>query len=175
MKFAVIFSTILIVLFGSSALYAEIYEWVDEHGVKRYSNVPPPENQDSKVVFEEYEHDKSADQKRTQSDQEILKTLVDEIEAEDRKARAEQEKKAAEEKANKPMSQDEMIAVETERLLKKIADLEAKPLEFFGSQRNKTLTIGFYKYRLEDLARDPDKYFKEPVRFEGNVKYSDYY
>ena len=175
MKFAVIFSTILIVLFGSSGLYAEIYQWVDEFGVKRYSNVPPPEDQESKVVFEEYEHDKSADQKRTQSDQEILKTLVDEIEAEDRKARAEQEKKAAEEKANKPVSQDEMIAIETERLLKKIADLEAKPLEFFGSQRNKTLTIGFYKYRLEDLARDPDKYFKEPVRFEGNVKYSDYY
>jgi hypothetical protein len=155
MKLALILGTILIFMPDPSALFAEIYHWVDEYGVKRYSNVPPPENQNSKVVFEEYEYDKTADQKRTQSDQ--------------------QEKKLAAEKANKPMSQEEMIAVETERLLKKIAALEAKPLEFFGSQRNKTLTIGYYKYRLEDLARDPDKYFKEPARFEGNVQYSDYY
>ena len=71
------------------------------------------------------------------------------------------------------MTQAELIAEETERLLKKIAALEAKPLDFFGSQRNKILTIGYYKYRLEDLAKDPDKYFKEPARFEGNVKYSE--
>jgi hypothetical protein len=166
MKLALILGTILIFMPGPSTLFAEIYHWVDEYGVKRYSNVPPPENQNSKVVFEEYEYDKTADQKRTQSDQEILKALVEEIEEEDRKTQAEQEKKLAAEKANKPMSQEEMIAVETE---------EAKPLEFFGSQRNKTLTIGYYKYRLEDLARDPDKYFKEPARFEGNVQYSDYY
>lgn len=175
MKLAVILGAILIIMPGPSALYAEIYHWVDEYGVKRYSNVPPPENQNSKVVFEEYEYDKAADQKRMQSDQEILKALVEEIEEQDRKAQAVQEKKLAAEKANKPMSREEMVAVETERLLKKIAALEAKPLEFFGSQRNKTLTIGFYKYRLDDLARDPDKYFKEPARFEGNVKYSDYY
>ena len=175
MKLAVIIGAILIVMPGPSILHAEIYHWVDEYGVKRYSNVPPPENQKSKVVFEEYEYDKTADQKRTQSDQEILKALVEEIEEENRKAQVEQDQKLAAEKANKPMSREEMVAVETERLLKKIAALEAKPLEFFGSQRNKTLTIGFYKYRLDDLARDPDKYFKEPVRFEGNVKYSDYY
>jgi hypothetical protein len=126
-------------------------------------------------LFEEYHYDESADEKRTQSDQEILEALIEEIEEEDRKAKTEQERKIAEEKMNRPPSRAEMIASETQRLQKKIAALEAKPLSFFGSQRNKILTIGFYKYRLEDLARDPDTYFKEPARFEGNVKYSDYY
>jgi hypothetical protein len=53
--------------------------------------------------------------------------------------------------------------------------LEARPLDYFGSQRNKTITIGYYKYRLEALLQNPEKYFKEPAKFEGNVKYSEHY
>jgi hypothetical protein len=175
MKLAIILGAILIIMPGLSTLQAEIYHWIDEDGVRHYGNQPPPENRNIKVLFEEYHYDETADKNRTQSDQEILKALVEDIEAQDRKAEAEEKKKLAEEEANKPMTQEELIAEETERLLKKIAALEAKPLDFFGSQRNKILTIGYYKYRLEDLAKDPDKYFKEPARFEGNVKYSEYY
>jgi hypothetical protein len=65
---------------------------------------------------------------------------------------------------------EEKVAAERERLNDKIAELEAKPLEFFGSQRNKIQTLGYYNYRLEDLAKDPEKYFREPTQFEGNVK-----
>jgi hypothetical protein len=175
MKLAVIITALLFIAPGLSNLHAEIYHWIDENGVRHYGNEPPPENRNITVLFEEYHYDETSDDERTQSDQEILKALIEEIEEEDRKAKAEQERKTAAEKANRPPSREEMIASETQRLLKKIAALEAKPLSFFGSQRNKTLTIGFYKYRLEDLARDPDKYFNEPARFEGNVKYSDYY
>lgn len=175
MKLAVILGAILIIISGLSNLHAEIYQWIDENGVKHYGNEPPPENRNITVLFKEYHYDKTADDERAKSDQEILQNLIDEIEEEDRKTQAEEEKKIAAEKANQPPSREEMIASETQRLQKKIAELEATPLSFFGSQRNKILTIGFYKYRLEDLARDPDKYFKEPARFEGNVKYSDYY
>jgi len=74
---------------------------------------------------------------------------------------------------NQELSQEDKIAAEKERLEEKIADLEAKPLEYFGSQKNKRTRIGFYKYRLETLEQDPEKYFSEPEKFEGNVKASD--
>ena len=74
---------------------------------------------------------------------------------------------------NHELSQEDKIAAEKERLEDKIADLEAKPLEYFGSQKNKRTRIGFYKYRLETLEQDPEKYFSEPEKFEGNVKASD--
>ena len=175
MKLAVILCAIWIIMPGLSELQAEIYHWIDENGISHYGNEPPPEGQNVTVLFEEYHYDQSADDERTRSDQDILKALIEEIEEEDRKARDEQEKKIAAEKANQPPSREEMIASEEQRLREKIETLEAKPLSFFGSQRNKILTIGFYKYRLEDLIDDPDKYFKEPVQFEGNVKYFDYY
>ena len=65
---------------------------------------------------------------------------------------------------------EEMIVAEKERLEAKIAELEVKPLEYFGSQKNKRTRIGFYKYRLETLQKDPHKYFSEPEKFEGNIK-----
>ncbi len=68
---------------------------------------------------------------------------------------------------------EERIAAEKERLEATIADLEEKPLEYFGSQKNKRTRIGFYKYRLETLEQDPDKYFSEPEKFEGNIKASE--
>jgi hypothetical protein len=80
-----------------------------------------------------------------------------------------QETEAAE---NQEHSQEE-IAAEKERLEATIADLESRPLDYFGSQKNKRARIGFYKYRLELLLQDPDKYFSEPEKFEGNIKSSD--
>ena len=70
-------------------------------------------------------------------------------------------------------SQEDKIAAEKERLEAQIAELEEKPLEYFGSQKNKRTRIGFYKYRLETLEQDPDKYFSEPEKFEGNLKASE--
>ena len=52
----------------------------------------------------------------------------------------------------------------------KIAELEEKPVEYFGSPKNKRTRVGFYKYRLEMLLEDPDKYFAEPEEYEGNIK-----
>jgi len=52
----------------------------------------------------------------------------------------------------------------------RVTTLEEKPLDYFGSYKNKRVRIGYYKYRLETLMQDPDKYFNEPMSFEGNVK-----
>ena len=65
---------------------------------------------------------------------------------------------------------EEKIAAEQERLEAKIAELEEKPVEYFGSPKNKRTRVGFYRYRLEMLLEDPDKYFSEPEEYEGNIK-----
>ncbi|MCK4984968.1 MAG: hypothetical protein KAS40_05585, partial [Desulfobacterales bacterium] len=62
---------------------------------------------------------------------------------------------------------------ERKRLEATIADLEEKPLDYFGSFKNKRVRLGYYRYRLETLMRDPDKYFNQPSSFEGNVKNPD--
>ena len=65
---------------------------------------------------------------------------------------------------------EERIAAEKEMLEDKIAEMEEKPLAYFGSQKNKRTRVGFYKYRLEILENDPEKYFAEPEEYQGNVK-----
>jgi len=71
---------------------------------------------------------------------------------------------------NQGSSQEDKIAAEKEMLEHKIAELEEKPVEYFGSPKNKRTRVGFYKYRLEMLLEDPDKYFSEPEEYEGNIK-----
>lgn len=173
MKITAILGVILITMLSLSNLHAGIFYWINDDGVKHFSNQFVPNNRNAQLLFEEYPHDKTADQKRTQSDQEILKALSEEFEAQDRKAQAEQRRRLAEEKENKPPTREELIKEETIRLTNRIKELKEMPLEFFGSQRNKINRLGFYNYRLNDLARDPDDYFKNPVSFEGNVKYPD--
>ena len=75
----------------------------------------------------------------------------------------------SEDDENQEISEERIVA-EREMLEDKIAELEAKPLDYFGSQKNKRTRVGFYKYRLEILENDPKKYFAEPEEYQGNVK-----
>ncbi len=164
--------SIFFMLLCDTGLTAEIYYWTDENGVKHYSNTPPDE-ENVKVEFKEYQHNKRADQRRSEDENEELESLIKDIEHKDRKATAAEEKRRTEAEKNKPPTDAERIDAEKKRLTNKIAALDEQPLEYFGSQKNKRVRIGYFKYRLETLEQDPDKYFKEPTRFEGNVKFSE--
>lgn len=167
------FATIPIIFFiilCSAGLNAEIYMWTDENGVKHYSNTPP-DQENAKLDFKEYEYDQKADNRRTVDENEEMESLIKDIEHAERREKEAEEKRAAEAKKNQPPTQAERIEAERQRLTNKIAELEEQPLEYFGSQKNKRLRIGYYKYRLETLEQNPDQYFKEPTSFEGNVKY----
>ena len=96
MKITAILGVILITMLSLSNLHAGIFYWINDDGVKHFSNQFVPKNRNAQLLFEEYPHDQTADQKRTQSDQEILRTLVEDIEAQDRKAQAEQRRRLAE-------------------------------------------------------------------------------
>jgi transposase len=155
---------------GFSIVCAQVYTWTDENGVRHYGDAPPDDAENAKVMFPEYQYDESADKKRTEQGQQQLESLIKELDAEDAEAQAEERKRLEEAEQNKTPTQQELIEVEKQRLEARIAYLEEQPLEFFGSQKNKTVRIAYYRYRLQALLEDPDKYFKQPASFEGNVK-----
>jgi hypothetical protein len=173
MKTSIIFIILILTVFGISAVNAEVYTWVDENGVRHYSDSPPEEAEDAKVVFPEYQFDEKADKNRSQKEQQQIDTLIREIEADDARDKAEAESRAKEAARNRQPTREEKIAAEKERLEKRIAFLEGQPLEYFGSQRNKIVRIGYYHYQIQELMADPDKYFNQPASFEGNVKVPD--
>ena len=115
-----------------------------------------------------------AEEARKAKEAEIEARKQAEIEAKEKaKREVEEARKAKEAEENRPPTQAEKIATERERLERIISDLEKQPLQYFGSQKNKRVRIGYYRYRLEALQQDPDKYFKNPENFEGNVKEND--
>ncbi len=56
MKFTGILSAALVICFCTANLYAGIYSWTDENGVKHYSNVAPPQQSEE---IEEIQGNKS--------------------------------------------------------------------------------------------------------------------
>ena len=93
-----IFSAILALtgLFCTPQLDAEIYQWVDENGVKHYSNMPPANAGNVKIVFGEYQHDEAADQKRVKADQKKIDALTEKNKKEKQQAKVAEKAKAAE-------------------------------------------------------------------------------
>ena len=152
------------------ATNADIYSWTDENGVKHFGNQPPDNATNAKIIFKEEPYNAAADQQRSEKENRELTELIRELDEEEQRQAAEARKNAAEAEQNRAPSMQERVAAERERLENKIAELEEKPLSYFGSQKNKRVRIGYYRYRLEDLMQDPEKYFKQPSQFEGNIK-----
>ena len=170
MRHIMVIGLLMGILLWVPALNADVYSWTDKNGVKHFGTQPPEDATDARVVFKEEPHNAAADQKRTETQNQELTELIRELEKEEAEQAAEARQQAAEAEKNRKPTQQERVTAEKQRLEKKIADLEEKPLDFFGSQKNKRVRIGYYRYRLETLMSDPEKYFNEPSSFEGNVK-----
>jgi hypothetical protein len=90
-------------LFCTPQLDAKIYQWIDENGVKHYSNSPPANAGNAKIVFDEYEHDEAADHKRVKTDQKEMDALTEKIKKEEeQQASVEEQKKLEEAQQNQP-------------------------------------------------------------------------
>ncbi len=55
---------------------------------------------------------------------------------------------------------DEFIERERKRLQSALEQLQKTPVSEFGSQKNKTRAMGYYRYRLEALQDSPESYFQ---------------
>lgn len=172
MKSRLIAALIFFVVPGLSYLSADVYRWADEQGNMFYGNTPPSNARNVKLMFKESAAAPAAGVAAQDEAQRSAEAIVQELEEE--KVREDEARKEAESvKRNAPPGRDEMIAREKVKLEKKIAELEALPLDYFGSQNNKRVRIGYYQYRLDALMSSPDEYFANPESFEGNVKTPD--
>jgi hypothetical protein len=158
------------ILLWVQVLNADVYSWTDQKGVKHFGNQPPDNAADVKLIFKEEPHNAAADQQRIDTEQKEVNKLIQDLDTEEQQQAAQEKRRAEEAARNKKPTEQERADAERKRLEAKIAELEQKPLAYFGSQRNKQLRIGFYRYRLEALIQDPHKYFSQPTGFEGNVK-----
>ncbi len=156
---------VLFAVFGFSVAGADIYRWVDDAGTVHFGNRTPENARDVRVVFQEI----PSLAPQVAPEQPSTEAVLQEFEQERRQEAERAAQQAQETKPSTPLSPGEQIANERTRLEKKIRELEEMPLEQFGSQRNKRARIGFYEYRLQDLINDPEAYFRNPVKFEGNV------
>jgi hypothetical protein len=172
MKLRILIAAICFILPGLSYLSADIFRWTDKEGTVHFGNSVPPDAQDVKVVSKEISSGPAARTPAPAPDAKSTETIIQELENDLQRER-EARRQANEVKTTAPPSSADVITREKERIEKKILELEQKPLEFFGSQQNKRVRIGYYQYRLQALMTDPDSYFKNPEPFEGNVPVPD--
>jgi len=134
-----------------------------------FGNLPPSDARNVKLMFKESTSGPDAKPAAQEEDQSRMEAIIQDLDEETQ--REEQARKEAESaKQSAPPTRSEMITQEKTKLEKKIQELEALPLDYFGSQKNKRVRIGYYQYRLETLMTNPDEYFNNPESFEGNLK-----
>jgi hypothetical protein len=172
MKLRVLIAAICFILPGLSYLSADIFRWTDKEGTVHFGNSVPPDAQNVKVVSKEITSGPAGNASAPEPGAKSIESILKEHE-EDLKREQEARKQSDAVQNTAPPASADAIATEKERLEKKIEELEQKPLEFFGSQQNKRVRIGYYKYRLQALMEDPENYFKNPEPFEGNVPVPD--
>jgi len=169
MKYRIIVAALFFVIPSLSYLSADIYRWTDSKGNVVYGNQPPADAPDAKLMFRETSSGPGTKPTAQPNDSSSIEAIIQDLDEE--KQREEQSRREAESaEPSAPLSREEMIAVERANLEKKIKELEALPLDHFGSQKNKRVRIGYYQYRLETLLTNPEDYFNNPEPFEGNIK-----
>ena len=89
-------------MFSTLQLDAEIYKWIDENGVKHYSNMPPANARNVKVVGHEIQHDEAADQERVKAEQKETEALIEKNKKEEQQASEAEQKKLEEAKQDQP-------------------------------------------------------------------------
>ena len=156
------------ILPGLSYLSADIYRWTDQQGAVHFGNSVPSDAQNVKVVSKEISSSPAVNAPDPAPDAKSTESIIQELEDDLQREQAVR-KQADEVKKTAPPTSADIVTREKERLEKKILELEQKPLEFFGSQQNKRVRIGYYEYRLQTLMTDPENYFKNPEPFEGNI------
>ena len=138
----------------ASGLQAEIYSWTDENGVKHYSHTPPTDRSVSVKALDEIQPNPAAEQKIEKINEENIDTIIEALDKEEQTSTGQPARSA------KPLSRQERIQKEKEKLEEKIAWLEQLPPQAYANMRSKQAIIGRYRYRIQQLIANPDAYFE---------------
>ena len=162
MKTIVILSAVMLSCFMVSAPNAAMYYWVDENGVKNFSNDPPPKGVEYKKVGEAVSSETPADEQTQAKETEALDALIkdlDETEKENEEAEKLKRQSLNQSDSNEAPTRQEIIEKERKKLEDTIEHLQNLPPESFANSRSRNVIIGEYKYKLMQLNSSPKKYF----------------
>jgi len=153
MKFSAIVMVFIFAGLTASGVQAEIYSWTDENGIKHYSHTPPPEGTVKIKTTREVSTGPEVVQADRKINEENIDAVLDELDKENKTA-------APKPRSSKQkLSRQERIQNEQKVLEEKLAYLESLPGEAFANSRSRSVIIGQYEYRLQQLMSDPDSYY----------------
>ena len=136
-----IFLYITVGCFVSAVLYADIYEWTDEDGVKHYTNYAPAPEAKILMKTEELPYDEAADRARLEAERKERLELT-RLELAERKAELERREAEAEQRLAEADRQAEETLSEAEKILH-----EARNDRYdYGNFRYSNFSRSFYPY-----------------------------
>ena len=149
MKIQTILLGLLIILLISSPGGAQVYKWVDENGVTRYSDSPPPEGVESYETESEIAYDEEADKARAQDDRQAAE------EARQMRANEEEQKKQAEEAKAQEAEAEKVEAIKAEQQ-KVEEELATKTRHIRGRARRDLKNLRYYESQLASTPDTPE-------------------
>ncbi|NQT70187.1 MAG: DUF4124 domain-containing protein [Desulfobacteraceae bacterium] len=120
---------LLFIFFCFPVMSEQVYTWIDEHGVKHFTEDPPPEGATVVEKTEEIPYDEAKDQKRMEKDEQYF----DELKQNNR----ENDKKIAEEAPLEKEGPDTVIIQEGEEDTRHQDRIEKRERTKHRRQRNK--------------------------------------
>jgi len=130
----------LIMILSGGPVGAEMYQWVDDNGVNRFSNMPPPEEVEDYEARTEIAYDEAADLARTANDS----RAVDEYSQ--MKAQQEQLQKQMEEAKARQAEAERIAAIKEEQ--EKIAEGLSKKTRWIRTRARRRY------YRLRNIEKE---------------------
>ena len=140
-----IFLCITVSCFVATSLYADIYEWTDEDGVKHFTNYAPAPEAKIMMKTEELPYDEAADLARREAEREEQLALT-RLELAERKA--ELERREAE--TERRFAEADRQAEETLREAEKILNEARNDGYDYGNFRYSNFSRGFYPYHYKN-------------------------
>lgn len=140
-----IFVCVTVGCFVAASLYADIYEWIDEDGVKHYTNYAPAPEAKIMMKTEELPHDEAAHRARLEADREAQLALA-RLELAERKAALELREAEAEQRLVEAGRQAEETLREAEKILHEARNDRYDDENF----RYSNFSRGFYPYHYKN-------------------------
>ena len=140
-----IFIYITVGCFFTTSLYADIYEWTDEDGVKHFTNYAPAPEAKIMMKTEELPYDEAADRARLEAEREEQLELT-RLELAERKAELERRELETEQRLAEADRQAEEMLREAEKILNETRNDGYD----YGNYGYSNFSRGFYPYHYKN-------------------------
>ena len=192
MKGLKLFFIVTVSYFIATPLYADIYEWTDENGVRHFTNYAPPAAAKILIKTEEVPYDEAADRERIEAERQ-LQLELDRLEVAEKEAELERLAAEAERKAAEADRYSEEVRRQADRYLQEAKSdryyyrtygyfgyyrpphYYLKPYKRHYFKRNHYGHSGknlYYKYRQKERFSRKTYKTKHPLKYRGGNGYS---